>query len=67
MNDKIKSFIKLIEIISNNVLNKNLQSFPNLKRYVIEHELQVYNDLIKNINHYCQMLKTTFEEYFKDY
>lgn len=31
MNDKIKAFFKIIEIISNNVSNESLQSFPNLE------------------------------------
>ncbi|XP_060845984.1 zinc finger BED domain-containing protein 5-like [Rhopalosiphum padi] len=66
MNDKIKAFIKIIEMISNNVSNENLQSFPNLEQFVTEHELQVEADLIKNIKHNCKMLKTTFEEYFKE-
>ncbi|XP_025423467.1 zinc finger BED domain-containing protein 5-like [Sipha flava] len=39
-----------------NVLNLSLQ----------EHELQVEADLVKNIRHHCKMLKTTFEEYFKE-
>lgn len=64
MNDKIKVFIKIIEVISNNISNENLQSFPNLEQFVTE--LQVEADLIKNIKHHCKMLKTTFEEYFKE-
>ena len=53
-------------MISNNVSNENLQYFPNLEQFVTEHELQVETDLIKNIKHHCKMLKTTFEEYFKE-
>jgi len=53
-------------MISNNVSNENIQSFPNLEQFVTEHELQVEADLIKNIKHHCKMLKTTFEEYFKE-
>ncbi|KAL4130632.1 hypothetical protein QTP88_008053 [Uroleucon formosanum] len=45
MNDKIKAFLKIIEMISNNVSNENLQSFPNLEQFVTEHELQVEADL----------------------
>lgn len=56
MNDKIKAFIKIIEMISYNVSNENLQSFPNWEQFVTEHELQVEADLIKNIKHHCTML-----------
>ncbi|KAL4135395.1 hypothetical protein QTP88_007009 [Uroleucon formosanum] len=54
-------------MISNNVLNEDLQSFSNLEQFVTEHEFQVEADIIKNIKYHCKMLKTTFEEYFKDY
>jgi len=62
MNDKIKAFIKKIEIISNNISNEDLQYFPNLEQFVTEHELQVKDDLIKNRKPHCNMLKTTFEQ-----
>jgi len=39
MNDKIKAFIKIIEMISNNISNENLQYFPNLEQFMTEHEL----------------------------
>lgn len=65
MNDKIKALIKIIEMISNNITNENLQSFPNLEQFVTEHEIQVKDDPLKNIKHHCKMQKTTFEEYFK--
>jgi len=62
MNDKIKAFIKIIEMVSNNISNENLQSFPNLEQFVTAHKLQVEDDLLKNIKLHCKMLRTTFEE-----
>ncbi|XP_050066008.1 zinc finger BED domain-containing protein 5-like [Aphis gossypii] len=60
MNDKIKAFIKIIEMISNNISNENLQSFPNLEQFVTEHELQVEAVLIKNIkDHYLDDIPKT--------
>jgi len=49
MNDKIKAFIEIIEMINNNISNKNLQYFPNLDQFVTEHELKVEADLVKKI------------------
>jgi len=66
MNDKIKAFMKIIEFISNNVSNKNLQCFPNLETFVTEHELLVENDHIKNIIHLFEIIKTTFKEFCKE-
>jgi len=40
MDDRSKAFIKIIEMISNNISNEN-QSFPNSEQFVTEHELQV--------------------------
>jgi len=66
MNDKIKAFIMIIEMSSNNVSNENLQSFPNWEQFMTEHKFQVEADLIKNIKYRCKMLKTMFKEYFKE-
>lgn len=61
---KIKALIKKLEMINSNVSNTNLQTFPNLKQFVIEHELQVEDDIIENIKRHCQMFKKTFSEFF---
>lgn len=63
---KVKALIKKLEMINSNVSNTNVQTFPNLEQFVIEHELQVEDDIIENIKRHCQMFKKTFEEYFKE-
>lgn len=45
MGDKIKAFIKKLEMIQNNVSNENLQTFPNLEQFMIEHEPQMEDNL----------------------
>lgn len=48
INDKIKKFIKIVEITCDNISNEHLLSFPNLEPFETEHKLQVKDYLIKN-------------------
>lgn len=64
IDDKIKPFIKKLEMIHNNVSNENLQTFPNLEQFVIEHpserrSFRKRKMLLPNAN-------KTFEKYFKE-
>lgn len=67
MNDKIKAFVKIIEMISNNISNENLQSFSNLEQFVTENGLQVEDNLLKNIKRHEKFLKTTFKENYSEF